>query len=110
MQPDELKKAYVGCDVYIFPTYEETEGIVLLEALAARANVIVRDIGCFDWLKNGADCYKASDTSAFETDIIDIVEGKRPSLRDAGHDAVEDKSIDKVGERLKQVYEDAMKV
>ncbi len=108
VQPDELKKAYVGCDVYIFPTYEETEGIVLLEALAARANVVVRDIGCFDWLKGGADCYKATDTDSFEKYIRDITGGKLPSLRDAGHDAVEDKSIDKVGERLKKVYEDAM--
>ena len=110
VQPDELKKAYVGCDVYIFPTYEETEGIVLLEALAARANVIIRDIPVFDWLRKDVDCYKSFDTSAFETDIMDIVEGRRPSLRDAGHKAVEDKSIDKVGERLKEVYESAMKI
>ena len=58
--------------MYIFPTLEETEGIVLLEALAAKANVIVRDIPVFDWLNGGTDCYKAKDKDEFERMIKEI--------------------------------------
>ena len=101
---DELKQAYVGCDVYIFPTLEETEGIVLLEALAAKANVIVRDIPVFDWLNGGTDCYKAKDKDEFERMIKEIYEGKLPSLRENGRKAVENMDIKKIGEKLVKIY------
>ena len=104
VQPDELKQAYVGCDVYIFPTLEETEGIVLLEALAAKANVIVRDIPVFDWLNGGTDCYKAKDKDEFERMIKEIYEGKLPSLRENGRKAVENMDIKKIGEKLVKIY------
>lgn len=108
--PETLKKAYAGSDVYIFPTYEETEGIVLLEALASRANVIVRDIPAFDWLQKDIDCYKASDNQEFMAKITAVVSGSIPSLKEAGYRAVEDKSIDKVGIRLKEIYDTAIKI
>lgn len=105
VQPEELKKAYVGCDVYVFPTFEETEGIVLLEALAANANVIVRDIPAFDWLKNGEDCYKASDKEDFIKEIRGILSGKLVSIRDNGRKAVRNMDISKIGSRLIAVYQ-----
>ncbi len=108
VQPDELKKAYVGADVYMFPTYEETEGIVLLEALASRANVLIRDIPIFDWLKDREDCYKAADNEDFERVIRGITGGTLPLLGDAGYAAVEDKDLSKIGERLVEAYNSAM--
>lgn len=109
VQPGDLKKAYVGSDVYIFPTYEETEGIVLLEALAARANVLVRDIPCFEWLRRDVDCYMADDIEGFREKIEGITSGELPPLHENGYHAVEDKSIDEVAKRLREVYEFAMK-
>lgn len=109
VQPEDLKKAYVGSDVYIFPTYEETEGIVLLEALAARANVLVRDIPCFDWLRKDEDCYMASDNAGFEAKIRGITDGTLPPLKDAGYKAVEDKNLHAVGEMLVKAYNEALK-
>ena len=108
VQPADLKKAYVGSDVYIFPTYEETEGIVLLEALAARANVLVRDIPCFDWLRRDVDCYMADDIDGFRKKIEDIANGRLPALGEQGCRAVEDKSITAVANHLKAVYEAAL--
>lgn len=104
VQPADLKKAYVGADVYIFPTYEETEGIVLLEALASRANVLIRNIPIFEWLRDEVDCYKASDNAEFEARIRGITEGRLPSLGDAGYAAVEDKDLSKIGARLMEAY------
>lgn len=104
VQPDELKQAYVGCDAYIFPTHEETEGIVLLEALAAEANVIIRDIPVFDWLTDRRDCYKAKDLEDFERLIRAVTSGELPSLQENGRAAVADMDIKKVGEKLLSVY------
>lgn len=104
VQPDELKQAYVGCDAYIFPTHEETEGIVLLEALAAEANVIIRDIPVFDWLTDRRDCYKAKDLEDFERLIRAVTSGELPSLQENGRAAVAGMDIKKVGEKLLSVY------
>ena len=104
VSPEELKKAYVGADVYIFPTYEETEGIVLLEALASRANVIVRDIPVFDWLRADRDCYKAKSLAEFKFRINGITSSRLPSLKARGFDAVADKELGAVGRRLFDIY------
>ena len=104
VQPDELKQAYVGCDAYIFPTHEETEGIVLLEALAAEANVIIRDIPVFDWLTDRRDCYKAKDLEDFEQLIRAVTSGELPSLQENGRAAVAGMDIKKVGEKLLNIY------
>ncbi len=105
VQPEELKQAYVGCDAYIFPTFEETEGIVLLEALAAKANVIIRDIPVFDWLTDGRDCYKAKDKDDFERLIRSVIGNELPSLRENGREAVQEMDIQKIGKKLISVYD-----
>ncbi|MBE6889853.1 MAG: glycosyltransferase family 4 protein [Ruminococcaceae bacterium] len=107
VQPEELKQAYVGCDVYIFPTFEETEGIVLLEALAAKANVIVRDIPVFEWLEGGRSCYKAKDKADFMGLIRGITDSTLEALGENGRAAVEDKEIKRVGEQLARIYSGA---
>lgn len=43
-----IQGAYQNADCFFFPSYEETEGIVVLEALASHQNVVVRDIGVFN--------------------------------------------------------------
>ncbi|MCH5324963.1 MAG: glycosyltransferase [Eubacterium sp.] len=108
VQPDELKKAYAGCDAYIFPTHEETEGIVLLEALASKAPAIIRDIPAFSWLKDN-EVYKAKDNEDFKHKIRALVEGELPSLADNGYNAVSDKDISLIGSQLINVYQTAQK-
>jgi 1,2-diacylglycerol-3-alpha-glucose alpha-1,2-glucosyltransferase len=54
VEPEIIKGALSGADLYIFPTLEETEGIPVLEACACKQRMIIRDIPVFeDWLKNG---------------------------------------------------------
>ena len=50
-----LRDAYCGADAFAFFSYEETEGIVVLEALSCEIPVIVRDIPVYEgWLTDGA--------------------------------------------------------
>ena len=109
VQPDELIEAYSGADVYIFPTYEETEGITLLEALSCRAKTIVRDIPVFGWLRRGKDCYKAGGLEEFRYLIKEMTSRRLPALTENGYNAAAERSLDKTGEQLAAIYRDICK-
>ena len=45
------KGAMTGSDAFFFPSYEETEGIVVLEALASHQHTVLRDIPVYNgWI------------------------------------------------------------
>ncbi len=103
---DELKDAYAGTDIYIFPTKEETEGIVLLEALAMKVNTIVSDIPIYDeWLTDGHNIYKAKNVDEFEDKIKKIINGTLPSVVKEGYKVAKERDIKKIGLKLKKIYE-----
>ena len=95
-----------GCDVYVFPTFEETEGIPIIEACACKANAIVRDIPIFEeWLEDGKNVYKAKDVNEFEEKIKKIINKELPPLGEKAYEVAKMRDIKKVGEQLKEVYE-----
>jgi len=107
---EELRNAYCGSDVFLFLTKEETEGIVLLEALAMECPVLVRDIPIYKtWLENGRDVIKAGTLDEFREKLQDMLEGeiskRLGSIVDSGYQVASARSVDAVGQRLKQVYE-----
>lgn len=103
---NDLKDAYAGCDIYIFPTKEETEGIVLLEALALKTKTIISDIPIYDnWLQDGVNVYKAKNVDEFEDKIKRIIKGKLPDVTSNGYKIAKERDIKSVGRKLKKVYE-----
>ena len=101
-----IQGAFQDASVFFFPSYEETEGIVVLEALASYQHVIVRDIGAFvPWLKDGVNCYKGKTNEDFVSLIRKTIEGSLADTRDAGFKTAEERSIDHIGRQLKCVYE-----
>ena len=106
-----LRGAYSGADLFIFPTHEETEGIVLLEALATKIPTLLRDIPIYEgWFQDGKNVYKAKTFEEFESKIRGILEGKLPSLVEEGYKLAEERDIKKIGEQLKAVYEEVMEM
>ena len=101
----ELREAYAGCDLYIFPTKEETEGIVLLEALAMKTKTIVSDIPIYDILKDGVNIYKAKDVDEFEKKMKLVLSGKALDLTKEGYKFAKERDIKKIGFKLKEVYQ-----
>ena len=102
-------EALQSCDLYLFPTLEETEGIPIIEALSAGAPTLVRDIGVFDYLKNDKEVYKAKNIDEFEDKIKKIINKELPDITSQGIKAVHDMDIKEVAKKLKNIYETTLK-
>ena len=105
-----IKAALNGCDLYLFPTLEETEGIPIIEACAVGANAIIRDIKIFDdWLYDGKNVYKAKDLEEFEIKTRKILTGKLKSVSDKAYEVAKERDIKEVGKQLHKVYDYVIK-
>ena len=101
----ELREAYQGADVFAFLSREETEGIVVLEALACGIPTVLRDIPVYDgWLESGKNVYKALNNDEFQQIVTGILDKTLPDLTAAGRAAAESRSLEQVGKRLKEIY------
>lgn len=102
-------EAMNGCDLYIFPTYEETEGIPIIEACACKTKALIRDIPIFeDWLEDGVNVYKAKDVDGFEEKIKKIVTNELPDLTEEAYKVAKERDIKTIGKKLKEVYESVL--
>lgn len=101
----ELRDVYSGSDLFLFMTQEETEGIVLLEALANEIPVLVRDIPIYkEWLPDKTVVYKASTLEEFKKILPLILEKELPSLTTPGRHAAEQLDLQKVSLDLAIIY------
>ena len=100
-----LREAYQGADVFAFLSHEETEGIVVLEALACGVPTVLRDIPVYDgWLEHGKNVYKASNGGEFQRTVTGLLDKALPDLTAAGRAVAESRSLEQVGKRLKEIY------
>ena len=110
VEPEMIIGAMSGCDLYVFPTLEETEGIPAIEACACKCKALIRDIPVFDgWLEDGVNVYKAKNIDEFEEKIPKIINGELPDLTENAYQVAVDRSLEVVGKKLKAVYEEVMK-
>jgi Glycosyltransferase len=106
---EEVKQAFCGSNLFLFLTQEETEGIVLLEALAMKIPILIRDIPIYEnWLIDRKQIYKGKKNDEFEVLIRDITEGKVPKLTEEGYMKAKERSISKVGSVLTDVYQNLL--
>ena len=105
-----IVEAMNGCDLYLFPTLEETEGIPIIEACACKTKALIRDIPIFEgWLEDGKNVYKAKTVDEFEEKIKKIIKGELPYLGEEAYKVAKERDIKMVGKQLKKVYEDVLK-
>jgi 1,2-diacylglycerol-3-alpha-glucose alpha-1,2-glucosyltransferase len=103
---DVIEGAYSAADLFFFPSYEETEGIVVLEALASKQCVLVRDIPVYDgWLVDEKNCLKATNNPDFIKKIRQLTTEDTSVLRENGWKTAEERSISNVAQQLKAIYE-----
>ncbi len=110
VEQEEIVEAMNGCDLYLFPTLEETEGIPIIEACACKTPALIRDIPVFDeWLQDGVNVYKAKNLEEFEEKIKKILKGELPYLGEEAYKVAEERDIRIIGKRLREVYEEVLK-
>jgi len=105
VEREVIKQAMCGADLFFMPTLEETEGIPLIEACAAKQNILVRDIPIWQgWLIDGKNIYKGKDCDEYEAKIKGIFSKKLPSLVDEAYELAKERDLVNVGKQLKEVY------
>ncbi|MGY5763699.1 glycosyltransferase [Brachybacterium sp. DNPG3] len=109
-----LREAYCGADAFCFLTKEETEGIVLLEALACGAPALVRGIEIYrDMVPDGVAAHHVDgDGPGFAADVVRrleaLLDGDLPDLRPAGRRTAEAVDLRRVAEDLEAIYTETL--
>ena len=82
---------------------------MLLEALACKIPVLIRDIPIYSgWFEDGKNIYKAKTLDEFEEKVRKIVEHELPDLTEQGYLEAKKRDIKEIGKELKKVYEKVM--
>ncbi len=72
---DDINEAFNSLDIFVFPSFEENEGMVILEAAALGLPIIVRDIPVYQgWLENGVNCLKAKTDAEFAAALLRLLD------------------------------------
>ena len=108
---DVIKGALQGADLFLFPSYEETEGIVVLESLASKTPLIVRDIPVYeDWLTDGVDCYKAKDNNEFIEKIKFVLNNDNSKIVENGYKIALARDTKIIGKQLIDAYDRVIEI
>lgn len=109
VEQDKICEALNGCDIYIAPTYEETEGITIIESASCKTNMIVRDIPVFNgWLINKKNVYMAKSIDEFKQKIEEIINGEIQSLSEEAYKIAIERKSENIGKKLKETYSEVL--
>lgn len=104
---EDKRGAFAAGDVFFFPTHEENQGIVVLEAMATETPVVLRDLPVFEeFTTHGEDCLRATDPAGF-VQAIDRLLGDdefAARLGANGLGTAHQHRLEVVGERLTELY------
>lgn len=115
MPRSELVEYYRQSDVFAFASVTETQGLVVLEALAAGLPVVaVAKEGVADVLKNGVGCLLIDDVQLepFVDRLLKILENPGLSMKmskDGMNYVLEHWSMNTMAHRLDEIYKEVLK-
>ena len=102
---EEIRDACCGADAFLFMSHEETEGIVVLEALACEVPVLLRDIPVYEsWLEDKKQVRKAATLKQFRKLLSEILKQKPESMIKEGRKLAISHNMDNSGRKLKRIY------
>ena len=109
VEKEELIGAFSAAKLFLFMTYEENEGIVVLETFSSKLPLVVRDIPVYeDWLKDGINCFKAKNNDEFYKKIVNIVNEKVKNMDEIienAYNIAKERDLKNVGLQYKNYYE-----
>ncbi len=110
----EINKYYLIADLFIFASTTETQGMVLLEAMAGYTPVVaVRSSGIDDVVENGFNGYKTvEDISAWSDKVIKLIKDKELYNKTAGNarKTAEKYSLKNMAKEASEMYREVLKI
>jgi glycosyltransferase involved in cell wall biosynthesis len=108
MIPQELIRCYLAADLFVFASTSETQGMVLLEAMAGGCPVVaVRASGVYDVVKDGYNGFKVPEsTESWAKAVAILLEDKQLllALSENSRAFAENYSVEKVTEKVSRLY------
>jgi len=104
---DDMCAAFNALDIFVFPSYEENQGMVILEAAAVGLPILVRDISVYNpWLKDSENCLKAKSADEFARCIKRLAGDKRlrERLIEGGKTLAGKEDIEVLNKKLLVIY------
>jgi 1,2-diacylglycerol-3-alpha-glucose alpha-1,2-glucosyltransferase len=104
----DTQGAFSAGDLFLFPTLGENQPLVVLEAAALGRPMILRDLPEFrGWLEDGINCLKGQTVEEFAGLVERVANDEKLRIKLAqGSEALaEEHRLERVGERLKYLYE-----
>lgn len=108
VQREEMRDYYAAADILAFPSYTETQGLVLCEAMAAGLPfVAVESPGARSVLPEGYERYLIPNDASLMTQRVLELAGdaeKRERMSNLGRASAERFSVEEAGDRLREIY------
>ena len=104
---EDRNAAFNSLDIFLFPSFEENEGIAILEAAAVGLPILVRDIPVYEgWLIHNQNCLKAKTDEEFAQalKLLASNENLRKRLGESAKLMAESKSKTVLAKKLQQLY------
>lgn len=105
---DIIKGALTYANALLFPSYEETEGIVVLEAMASKTPVIVRNIPVYDQFEDGVNVLKANNNKEFVEHVEMALNNDLKEIINNAYEDILKKDLKYIGAQIKKVYEEVI--
>ncbi len=110
----EINRYYIISDIFVFASTTETQGMVLLEAMAGYNPVVaVRSSGIDDVVKNNFNGFKTEEEiSAWTDKVIEIVNNKdlKDELAENAYQMAEKHSIKNMAKKAAEMYRNILKI
>lgn len=103
---ENVLTALTRANLFLFASYEETEGIVVLEAMAMKVPVLLRNIPVYqEWIIDDFHAYKANNNDEFRQYITNILNKELPNLTKNAYHMVKEKDLKIIGRKLISIYQ-----
>ncbi|RJO61910.1 glycosyltransferase [candidate division WS5 bacterium] len=108
---DDIITAYCSGDIFVFPSHEENEGMVILEAASMGKPLVVRDIPVYEgWLVHGESCFKAKNQEEFEKYVRMLLkdDNLRKKMGEKALELAQRNSVENIGKKYMKIYSDLL--